>query len=162
MLASFALSFFYRWYPVSSYCRATFPDKDTENIFYVYFGCFFVTNMSLVVFYYIKVYRSIRQHNNVIIPSLQEANGIGSISAQERKASRVLFAAVAGFCVSWTPAIATILLEFGFLITVPSIVHSLYPTLSSFTSWINPVIYGVMNRSMRKEFGHILFCRKYA
>ena len=161
MLASFALSVFYRWYPVSSYCRASFLDNDTENIFFVFFACFFFINMSIVVFCYCKVYRAIRQHNNAIIPSLQDANGIGSISAQEIKASRVLFAAVVGFCVCWTPAIATILLEFGFLITVPTIVHSLYPTLSSFSSWINPVIYGIMNRAMRREFGYILFCRKY-
>ena len=161
MLASFALSVFYRWYPVSSYCRATFLDKDTENIFFIFFACFFFINMSLVVFCYCKVYRAIRQHNNAIIPSLQDANGVGSLSAQEIKASRVLFAAVVGFCVCWTPAIVTFFFEFGFLITVPTIVHSLYPTLSSFSSWINPVIHGVMNRTMRREFGSILFCRKH-
>lgn len=160
MLAFFALPVVYRWYPVSSYCRGTFLDKDKENTFYVFFGCFFVIPMSLVVFCYSKVYRAIRQHHNAIIPSLQDTNGIGSISTQEIKASRVLFAAVVGFCVCWAPAIVTFLFEFGFLITVPSTAHSIYPTLSSFSAWINPVIYGVMNRAMRKEFGHILFCRK--
>ncbi|XP_020617603.1 muscarinic acetylcholine receptor gar-3-like [Orbicella faveolata] len=159
-LAFFALPVIYRWYPVSSYCRGTFLDKITENIYYVFYGCFYVIAMSLVVFCYSKVYRAIRQHNNAVIPSLQDANRVGSRSAQEIKASRVLFAAVVGFFVCWTPAIVTFLFEFGFLITVPPIVHSLYPTLCSFSSLINPVIYGVMNRAMRKEFENILFCRK--
>ena len=158
-LAFFALPVVYRWYPVSSYCRGTFLNKITENIYYVFYGCFYVVTMSLVAFCYSKVYRAIRQHNNAIVPSLQDANGIGSIRAQEIKASRVLFAAVVGFCVCWTPAIVTFLFEFGFLITVPSIVHSLYPTLGSFSSLINPFIYGVMNRAMRKEFKNVLFCR---
>ena len=53
-LAFFALPVKYRWYPVNSYCRGTFLDKITENIYYVFYGCFYVIAMSLVVFCYLK------------------------------------------------------------------------------------------------------------
>ena len=89
-LAFFALPVIYRWYPVSSYCRGTFLDKITKNIYYVFYGCFYVIAMSLVVFCYIKVYRAIRQHNNAITPSLQDANGEINKRSRDQGLSRTI------------------------------------------------------------------------
>ena len=60
--------------------------------------------MLVIGFCYNRVYRNIRQHNKNVIHSLQEARKFG-ISAQEIKTSRVLFAAVLGFIICWTPFI---------------------------------------------------------
>jgi len=124
------------------------------------FGCLFTVPEAVIVFCYGSVYRVVRQHKNVIVPSLQEANSPAKISAQEIKASRVLFAAVLGFCVSWTPFIVISILEFGFQVSIPSAAQSIYPLMSSFSSWMNPIIYGVMNRATRKEFWNITLYRK--
>lgn len=151
----------YRWYPDNLYCRATFLDKRSEKIFFVFCGCFLIIPMSLVVLGYGRVYHEVRQHNTAIVPSLQEASGQqGTVSAQEIKTSRVLFAAVFGYCICWTPFIVILILQFGFRVSIPFYAQSIYPLFAAISSWINPMIYGFMNRSMRKEFRNILFCRK--
>lgn len=53
-----------------------------------------------------------------------------------------------------------VFLIFGFQVSIPSSAHSIYPIFSTFSAWINPTIYGVINRAMWKEFRNILFCRK--
>ena len=156
----FATPIIYRWSPNSLYCRATISDSFAERISYVVFGCLFILPFSFVIFCYSSVYRIIKTHNTVIVPSLQEANSHGTLRAQEIKTSQVIFAAVFGFCISWAPTIVIFILEFGFQVFIPPSAQSVYPLFSSVSAWINPLIYGVMNRAMRKEFQDILFCRK--
>ena len=76
------------------------------------------------------------------------------------KAFRVSFAAVFSFCVSWIPAGVLIILEYGFAVSIPSTARSIPFLFASTSAWINPVIYGVMNRAMHREYRNIIFCRK--
>ncbi|XP_078371326.1 melatonin receptor type 1C-like [Oculina patagonica] len=153
----------YVWNPYNLYCRATFPNRGKEKEFYTLVGCFSIFPMSIVVFCYSMVYYTVRQHNNAVVPSLQSAAATNrpGVRAQEIKTSRVLFAAAFGFFVCWTPFIVILILEFGFQIVIPLSSQPIYPLLSIVSSWMNPIIYGVMNRAMRKEFGNILFCKKH-
>ena len=162
LIFAFTIPVIYRWSFESLYCRGTSHDQHTENICYIFFGSFFILLMSLVIFCYVNVYRVVRRHNTAIIPSLRQANSMrkGTITAQELKTSRVLFAAVLGFCVCWTPLIIQLFLVFGWNVRISSVVQCIFMLLTSFSSWINPVIYGVMNRAMRMEFYRILYCRK--
>ena len=57
--------------------------------------------MFLLLFCYDRVYHVVRQHNKAIVPSLQDADSQGVIRAREIKTSRILFAAVFGFGISW-------------------------------------------------------------
>ena len=128
---------------------------------YVFYGCFFVFLMLLVVFCYGSIYRVVRGHNSVIVPSFQQVASCSERSrAQEIKNSGVLFAAILGFAVCWTPVIVMFFLMSSFQVSIPVSAYSIYPIFSTFSAWINPIIYGVMNRSMRKEFRNILICRK--
>lgn len=158
----------YVWNPHNLYCRTMFPDKRREKDFYILVGCFSILPMSTVVFCYSKVYHTVRQHNSAVVPSLHSApaaaaatNSQGVVRVQEIKTSQVLFAAVFGFFVCWTPFIVILILEFGFQIAIPLSTQSIYPLFSIVSSWINPIIYGVLNRAMRKEFVNILFCGKH-
>ena len=120
--------------------------------------------MSTVVFCYSRVYYTVRQHNNAVVPSLQSAaatDGHGIVRAQEIKTSRVLFAAVLGILVCWTSFMTILILEFGSQIAIPLTIQPIYPLLSIFSSWINPITFVIKNRAMRKEFGNTLFCRKH-
>ena len=112
--------------------------------------------MCLILLCYGNVYRAIRQHNSSIVLSLQEANDEGSVSVHEIQASRVLLAAVIAFCVCWIPTAAVIILEKVAYLIVPSFWQSFSVLFSYSSAWINPIIYGVMNRAMRKEFIKLL------
>lgn len=160
IVSIFATPITFHWSPNLLYCRATFLDERMERISYVFYGCLFIVPMSVVIFCYVSIYRVVRRHNAAVAPSLQGASNQGTLTAQEIKASRILFAAVFGFCVCWTPLIFTFIFEFGFQISISPTQHSVYPLLFSFSEWINPLIYCVMNRGMRREFGNALLCPK--
>ena len=161
LICIFAMPITFQWSPKRLHCRATFLDERMERVSYVFFGCIFMVPMSLVILCYGSIYRVVRQHNAAIVPSLQKSNGQGTITAKEMQSCKIIFVTVLGFCVCWTPLIVTFLLEFGFQISIPSYGQSIYALLSCLSEWINPLIYGVMNRAMRKEFQNILYCRKH-
>lgn len=125
------------------------------------FSCLNFLSMFMLFFAYGKIYRFIGRHNNAVHPSLQASrNSQRTLGIHEMKASRVLFATVFSFCVSWIPAGVLIILEYGFAVSIPSTARSIPFLFASTSAWINPVIYGVMNRAMHREYGNIIFCRK--
>lgn len=144
------------WDPYGLHCRGMSLDKHTDRIMYIFYGTFFTVPMSVVVFGYGNVYRVVRQHNSIIGPSLHAPGVRATVRAQEMKASRLLFAAVLGFFVCWTPLSVSFLLRFGCDIFIPSVAQSLCTMFTTFSAWINPVIYGALNPAMRKEFRNIL------
>lgn len=149
-----------QWDPNSFHCRAMSLDKRTDKIIYVFYGCFFIISMLLVMFGYGSVYRVVRQHNNTVAPSLRDPNIPATTHLQDIKACRLLFAAVLGFFACWTPLSVSFILGYGCDVSIPSVAQSIFTMFSTFSTWINPIIYGVLNRAMRKEFRNILLCRQ--
>lgn len=152
------------WDPYGFHCRGMSLDQRKDRIMYVFYASFFTVSMSVVLFGYGSVYRVVRHHNAFIAPSLHAPSGRATIRAKDIKASRLLFAAVLGFFVCWTPLCVSFILRFGCDISIPSDAQSLCAMFTTFSAWINPVIYGALNPSMRKEFRNILvknlLCRK--
>ena len=159
-LTFFTVNVEHKWSPKILFWRATFIDEDTERITHIFWSSFYLAPIPLVIFCYGSIYRVVKRHNSAIVPSLQDANIHGTISTHETKAFRVILAALLGFCFTWTPLLIVTLLEYGPQLIVSPSVQSTCSLLASFAAWINPVIYGVMNRAMRKEFRNILLCRK--
>ena len=112
--------------------------------------------MLLIIFCYGRVYRTIKRHNSVVSPSLQETTSPVRVSPHEIQASRVLLAAVIGFGVCWIPLTVVRFHKACVRCSLPSYWWSFSTLFAYFSSWINPVIYGVMNRAMRKEFLKLL------
>lgn len=160
-LSLYTVPVIYRWDSDNLYCRATFLDERIERLFFIFCGCLFTVPMVLVVLGYGRVFCVVRQHNTAVFPFLKGPNAQErTLTAQEIKTSRVLFAALFGYCVCWIPFIVILILQFGFQVSIPPYARPIYPLFSAISSWINPIIYGFMNRSMRREFRNTLFCRK--
>ena len=115
--------------------------------------------LSLIVFCYGSVYRTIKRHNSVVNPSLQDTTSQATVSPHEIQASRILLAAVMGFGACWVPLTVVRILKNYAHSPFPLYWLSFSTLFVAFSSWINPVIYGVMNRAMRKEFLKLLRCR---
>lgn len=148
----------YWWDPQGLHCRGTYlrRTRTTKTTL----ACLVLLPLLLIVFCYGSVHRVVSHHHKALQPSLHLTSNSGTITAQEIKTCRVIFAAVAGFCICWTPTVILAILEFGFRVSVP-LNEQTFPAVFGFISaWINPIIYGFMNRAMRKEFLKILFCRK--
>ena len=151
----------YIWNPNSLHCVAYLASHLKETIMcFSFLGIFMTLPMSLIMYGYGNVFLAVRRHNNVVIPSLQSNINKAKTRAEEVRTSRVLFAAVVGFCICWLPMNVIWSLDLGFHLPLPSFPLTMQPMFSFASSWINPIIYGVMNRSMRKEFLKMLDCRK--
>ncbi len=144
------------WHPEYLFCEVS---TNYEVLMPVYVTFFIGLPMCLILFCYGSVYRAIRRHNVAVNPSLQGATSQGTVSAHEIQASRVLLAAVIGFCFCWIPSIVISCLERVVQLSMPPFWQSLYGLSPALSFWINPVIYGVMNRAMRKEFLKLLRCQ---
>ena len=147
----------YKWQPKDLYCRGTYGRWRFHKMFQVALACLNFGSMSMVFSAYGKILLFVRRHNNAVLPSLQGSRNFqGTFRVHEMKAFRVSFAAVFSFCVSWIPAGVLIILEYGFAVSIPSTARSVPFLFASTSAWINPVIYGVMNRAMHREY-RILF-----
>ncbi len=150
----------FAWHPENLFCPMTGLRVDDSKVTASVFVAFFIVfPMCIILFCYVSVYRAIRRHNVAVNPSLQAATSQGTVSAHEIQASRVLLAAVIGFWVCWTPAIVISILKRVTQLQTPSLWLSFYLLFAASSSWINPIIYGVMNRAMRKEFLKLLRCQ---
>ena len=148
----------YRWDPQGLHCRGTYLKRTRTTK--TTLACLVLLPLLLIVFCYGSVHRVVSHHHRALQPSLHSTTNRRTITAQEIKTCRVLFAAVAGFCICWTPGVIVAIVEFGFRVSLPLTVQTFPAIFGLISAWINPIIYGFMNRAMRKEFLKILFCRK--
>lgn len=142
------------WQPQFLYCMAFWPDHSSIIWFFLW-SLYLMLPFFLIVYCYGKVFLVVRHHNIAVIPSLRQNNAT-TTRAEEFRTCRILFASVIGFCVCWLP-----LSVFEILVRWVNQPALSVPSMFAYASaWINPLIYGAMNRSMRKEFLKILRCRK--
>lgn len=161
LLATFTLPVIYVWHPNSLYCSSNSTTNRNENIMCFSFLGFYVTlPMSFISYCYNNVFIAVRRHNNAVAPSLQSNPSNASNRAEEIRTSRVLFAAVVGFSICWLPTNIIGVLNKGLHLPLPPFALTIYPMFAFASSWINPIIYGVMNRAMRKEVLKMLGSRK--
>ena len=153
-------SFSFRWHFQYLLCEITDIKFQTDKVI-IYFMTTVVVAvpMCIIVFCYGSVYRAIWRHNAAVAPFLGKANSHGIVRSHEIQASRVLLVAVIAFFICWMPAAIIINLEKVALVNVPPFWQFLHSVAAICSTWINPVIYGVMNRSMRNEFKNMLCCR---
>ncbi|XP_078371339.1 melatonin receptor type 1A-like [Oculina patagonica] len=154
--AIFATPIFFQWFPIYLVSEVT-GLKIRAGVSRGIVG-FVALMMSLMTFCYGSVYRAIRLHNTAVNPSLQAATSQRTVSAHEIQASRVLLAAVIGFGVCWIPMTVIRAINIYAHSPLPSFWLSYSTLFAFFSSWINPIIYGVMNRAMRREFLKLLRC----
>ena len=151
----------FQWYPHRLYCAhldiiSSTSSRSSGLIWLTIVGFYATFPVLVIVYCYANVFVAVRRHNNAVIPCLQsnrDSNAAGR--AEEIRTSGVLFVAVVGFSICWLPAIVNAVLSYGFKIPLPQFSETIYSMSAITSAWINPLIYGVMNRAMRKEFAKL-------
>lgn len=117
---------------------------------------FFVAIPSSIIFYcYLRVFQTVQQHNKKVLHSREN-----TLSVQEIKIARTLFVIVVVFMTCWTPVL---IMDFIDTIrgdySLPREAYASYTFLATFSSSINPIIYGIMNPKFKKEYLRVLLCK---
>ena len=111
----------------------------------------------VIVYCYFRIFTTVRNHNSNFHLS---GNPISSVYVEEVKVARTLLIIVVFFDLCWIPILAidfvdTISQRYIF----PSEVYVAYTFLATISSALNPLIYGVMNKSFRRNYLKVLRCR---
>ncbi|EDO47453.1 predicted protein [Nematostella vectensis] len=84
-----------------------------------------------------------------------------AVNVEDVKVTKTLFVTVVGFIVCWAPiAVIDMVGVFFSHLDIPREVYLAYILLGYGSSSINPFIYGILNRSFRREFINILSFRR--
>ena len=111
-----------------------------------------------IIFYcYLRIFKTVRSHNN----NFQAAgDATNAVHVREIKVARTLFVIVVFFNLCWTPILLIDLVD-----TIreswvfPREAYVAYTFLATFSSALNPVIYGVLNDTFQNEYVKILSCK---
>lgn len=83
-----------------------------------------------------------------------------NISPEEVRLTRTLFVTVLGYLICWTPVVMIDFVEMGVGDwSLSRGVYFFYTNIGLISSSLNPIIYGVLNKTFRQEYKRI-FCFK--
>ena len=145
----------YMFFPDNSVCAQVFVNEIASVTYEAIF--FNLVPISVVAFCYYNVSKTIRQHNANVAASINRA----SLSVEEIRITRTLFALVVAFVLCTVPAFTIfglLRLRLTSFTSIPRGVSLMANALIFTSSAVNPFLYGVMNNSFRMEFKKILSC----
>ena len=140
------------FHPAKFFCYFSIPNT---NMYYgspLYIG----VPTCVIIYCYLRIFSTVRNHNrNVHLPG----NPISSVNVEEVKVARTIFVVVVFFNLCWIPVLTVNVLDDVFQRWIfPTDVYIFYTLLATLSSAVNPLIYGVMNKSFRTNYLKVLRC----
>ena len=125
------------------------------SYFVIPFYVFIAISMSIVIVCYLSVFKALKVHERTVANNLRTGNiRQSTLSVEDIKVTKILFATVVGFVICWTPVlvidIVDLFLGAGWALSRQT--YYMYTIFGITSSAINPIIYGVMNPSYRKAY----------
>ncbi|XP_015776173.1 PREDICTED: melatonin receptor type 1A-like [Acropora digitifera] len=137
-------------------CVLEFHNQTTDKIYTGFLGLVIVVlPFSVIIFCYSKVFLLVQKHRRRFLFRDCTNRNISAprLSIEEIRITRTLFAIVLGFSLCWVPVFV---IEFTDSVTgnhsLPRRVYLLNVFLVSISGAINPIIYGILNRTFRMEY----------
>lgn len=139
----------YVFHPGKLFCFQTTEISFPNLLVYLYVGA---PTFTLSICYF-RVFKKLRTHRQIVQNNLLSADGI---TQRDVKVTKILSITVIGFLACWTPiAIIDFVDTFRGEVTFPRQVYVLYLILGNTSGVINPIVYGVLNKSFREEYKKI-------
>ena len=143
-------------------CVLEFHHPTNDKIYTGLLGLVIVVfPLGVITFCYTKVFLKVKEHRKQFSSMNSTAGSIPSLrlSVEEIQITKTLFAIVLGFTLCWVPVFV---IEFTDSATgnhsLPRRVYLLNVFLVSIGAAINPIIYGVLNTTFRKEYYRMWPC----
>ena len=118
---------------------------------YIFIGI----SMVILIVCYLRVFKALKIHERTVAKNLRNGNTRKvSLSLEDIKVTKILFATVVGFIFCWTPILVLDIVDnflgSGWQLTRET--YYMYTIFGISSSAINPIIYGVMNPSYRRAY----------
>ena len=110
----------------------------------------------VIIYCYLRIFSTVRNHNRNLHPP---NNLISSVNVEDVKVARTIFLVVVFFNLCWIPILTVNVLDDVFQRWIfPTEVYILNSFLGTLSSAVNPLLYGVMNKSFRTNYLKLLRC----
>ncbi|XP_073259024.1 beta-2 adrenergic receptor-like [Porites lutea] len=110
----------------------------------------------VIIYCYSRIFSTVRNHNRNFHPP---NNLISSVNVEDVKVARTIFLVVVFFNLCWIPILTVNVLDDVFQKWIfPTEVYILNSFLGTLSSAVNPLLYGVMNKSFRTNYLKLLRC----
>ena len=148
------------FHPGKAICVNLYRSLISTQIYTIFSSVTFVFLPAIVIIWcYSKVFRAIRRHFRRWAARKLSSASINSINPAEIVVTRTVFAIVIAFFICWIPCIVIDLVDITRDEWFDRRVYLAYTYFAYTSSAINPIIYGIMNRSFRLEYLKLLKCR---
>ena len=132
------------------------PIKNSAFLAYG-FPLYIGITICVISYCYFRIFTTVRHHNSNFH---HPGNPISTVNVEEVKVARTILVIVVFFNLCWIP-----ILTIDFLDTIfqrwifPPEAYMAYTFLATISSALNPFIYGVLNKSFRKNYLKVLRCK---
>ena len=148
------------FHPGKAICVNLYRSLISTQIYTIFSSVTFVFLPAIVIIWcYSKVFRSIRRHFRGLATREMSGASSNNINPVEIVVTRTVFAIVLAFFICWIPCIVIDLVDITRDDWFDRRVYLAYTYFAYTSSAINPIIYGIMNRSFRMEYLKLLRCR---
>ena len=145
------------FHPVKAICVNLYRSLISTQIYTIFSSFTFVFLPAIVIIWcYTKVFRSIRSHFRRLAAGKMSSTSTNNINPAEVVVTRTVFAIVIAFFICWIPCIVIDLVDITRDAWFDRRVYLAYTYFAYTSSAINPIIYGIMNRSFRVEYLKLL------
>lgn len=158
----FSLTTYFAFHPGKVICVVTFYSLSQSRFFTIIFALVFIAIPFLVIsFCYARVMQRIRTHKREFKATRGILDSNSRLAREEDKVSKIVLAIILGFAACWIPCVVIDVVDTTRDGWLPRQVYLLYTFFGFASCAINPILYGCMNKQVRKEIMCILnFCRK--
>ena len=133
------------------------PTKNSVFLAYIIILLYIGIPTCVIIYCYFRIFTTVRHHNgNFHHPG----NPISTVNVEEVKVARTILVIVVFFNLCWIPIFTIDFVDTIFQRWIfPREAYMAYTFLATISSALNPVIYGVLNKSFRKNYLKVLRCR---
>lgn len=123
---------------------------------------YIVVPTAIIIICYLKVFLALRKHRrNLFKPNTNLTLQFSRITVEDIRITKTLFSTVVGYLLCWMPVLIVELIDLGIGFgqeKLPRQVYVMFTMCGLSSSAINPIIYGVMNKTFRREYRQTFAC----
>ena len=147
----------YVFHPGKMFCFQTTEITVPNLLVYLYVG---VPGVTLSICYFC-VFKKLRLHRQTVQNNIQSASLSTMATQRDIKITKILFITVIAFLACWTPILIIDFVDtFQGDVAFPREIYVLYLYLGNLSGAINPVIYGVLNKTSGRNISSFFPAQK--
>lgn len=147
------------FHPGKAICVSLHRSVRSSQVYTIFSGIAFVFLPAFIIIWcYFQVFKAIRKHFRRLAERKINSNSLSSLNSAEIIVTRTVCVIVIAFFLCWIPCLVIDFVDIMRDDWFNRRVYLAYAYFAYTSSAINPFIYGVMNRSFRKQFSKMLKC----